>query len=117
MRVCAEAVAQDLDLPNDWLNDGVKGFIVQPPAYHTHPRLPQYDHLKILMPTPEYLLSMKCLASRIGAAQTDYADAKALVKHIGYTKPKQVLALLEEYYPANLIPVRAQYFIEELFHE
>ena len=117
IRVCAEAVAQELGLPNDWLNDGVKGFIETQPPLGQHPNLPQYDHLKLLAPTPEYLLAMKCLASRIGAGQTDYADAKTLVRHLGYQTPEQVMALIEEYYPVAQIPIRARYFIEELFPE
>lgn len=117
MRACAESVARELGLPAEWLNDGVKGFIARPPATQRHPRLPRYDHLNIVMPTAEYLLAMKCLASRVGAGQTDRADAKTLASHLGYTRPEQVHALLEAFYPADMIPARTQYFIEELFHD
>lgn len=45
-------------LREDWLNDAVKGFVVQ------HPQRIFLDapHLKVYVPEPDYLLAMKTLA-------------------------------------------------------
>lgn len=65
IRDLARGIADDLHLPADWLNDGVKGFLS---ARHetTAGNLPQFPHLRLTMPVPEYLLAMKCLAARLG---------------------------------------------------
>ena len=52
IRDLARHIADDLHLPTDWLNDGVKGFIS---ARHetTARNLPQFPHLRLTMPVPE----------------------------------------------------------------
>ena len=66
VRDLARQVGESAGLPANWLNDGVKGYLS---ARHevTSGLLPQFDHLRLTMPTAEYLLAMKCLASRVGA--------------------------------------------------
>ena len=79
MRELAAHVGAAANLPTDWLNDGVKGFLS---ARHevTAGNLPQFPNLRLTMPTAEYLLAMKCLASRLGSAAgeaDDTADIKS----------------------------------------
>src|SRR2546428_1768152 len=52
IRQLARRIAEDLHLPADWLNDGVKGFVS---ARHetTTGNLPQFPHLRLTMPVPE----------------------------------------------------------------
>ncbi|MGH8138706.1 MAG: DUF6036 family nucleotidyltransferase [Steroidobacteraceae bacterium] len=119
IRELAERVAVELHLPNDWLNDGVKGFLS---ARHeiTAGNLPQFPHLRLTMPVPEYLLAMKCMASRIGGTtgeQSDVSDIVFLIRHLGLKSARDVLDIVAQYYPANQISVRAQYLIEGLFDE
>jgi hypothetical protein len=96
-------------LPEDWLNDGVKGFVVE------HPRqiFLELSHLTIFTPDPEYLLAMKCLAARIDS--TDNGDIRFLIKKLGLVSPEQVFGVVQKYYPKNQIRPATQYFIEELF--
>ena len=71
------------------------------------------------MPTPEYLLAMKRLASRIGAVETDADDVKDiifLIKHLKLKNAADVMELASSYYP-DRIPVKAQYLVEGLFAE
>jgi hypothetical protein len=70
------------------------------------------------MPVPEYLLAMKCMAARIGGTAdepSDVADITYLIRHLGFKSAPEVLDLVCRYYPANRIPVKAQYLIESLF--
>jgi hypothetical protein len=118
-RQAARQVAADLDLEEGWLNDGVKGF-VSSRGQVTAEELPQFPALRLAMPTPEYLLAMKCMAARVGSAPgdpSDVADILFLIRHLGLKDAESVLTLVEDYYPREKIPVRTQYLVESLFEE
>ena len=119
IRELAHRIATEQHLPADWLNDGVKGFIS---TRHetTMGNLPQFPHLRLTMPVPEYLLAMKCMAARIGGTAdepSDVTDIVFLVRHLKLKSAKEVLDLVGQYYPANRIPVKTQYLVEGLFEE
>jgi hypothetical protein len=119
IREIAKRVATALHLPDDWLNDGVKGFVS---AKHdtTTGNLPQFPHLRLTMPVPEYLLAMKCMAARIAGTTdepSDIADINFLVRHLELKSASEVLDLVGQYYPANRVPVKTQYLVEGLFDE
>lgn len=119
VREVARDVARHQNLPPDWLNDGVKGFVS---SRHetTVGNLPQFAHLRLTMPVPEYLLAMKCMAARVGGTAgepTDVADIVFLIRHLNLKTANEVLDLVGQYYPANRIPTRTQYLVEGLFEE
>lgn len=119
VREIAERIGSAHQLPKSWLNDGVKGFLS---ARHdtTQGNLPQFTHLRMTMPVPEYLLAMKCMAARIGGTtgeQTDVADIVFLIRHLGLKCAGDVLDIVARYYPANQIPAKTQFLIEGLFDE
>ena len=119
IRELAARIAADQQLPANWLNDGVKGF-VSPRHETTSGNLPQFPHLRLTMPVPEYLLAMKCMAARVGGTTdepSDVADILFLVRHLGLQSAKEVLDLVARYYPENRISVKTQYLIEGLFEE
>jgi hypothetical protein len=119
IRELAAKVGETLSLPSNWLNDGVKGFVS---AKHivTAGNLPQFGNLRLTMPTPEYLLAMKCMASRIGGSQGDADDVQDiihLIRHLALKSSKDVLNIVADFYPPNRIPVKAQFLVESLFEE
>lgn len=119
IRKLAHRVAEEQQLPADWLNDGVKGFVS---ARHetTAGNLPQFPHLRLTMPVPEYLLAMKCMAARLGSTSgegSDVPDILFLIRHLRLTSAQAVLEIVGQYYPANRIPVKTQYLVEGLFEE
>ncbi|MDB6101515.1 MAG: hypothetical protein JWO52_1514 [Gammaproteobacteria bacterium] len=119
IRDIASNIAAELHLPNDWLNDGVKGFL-SPRHETTAGNLPQFPHLRLTMPVPEYLLAMKSMASRIGGTtgeNSDVSDIMFLIRHLGLKSAHDVLDIVAQYYPSNQIPVKTQYLIEGLFDE
>jgi len=72
------------------------------------------------MPTAEYLLAMKCPASRIGAGAgetDDTADIAFLIRHLGLRSSQAVMDIVSVYYPPQRIPVKAQFPVESLFEE
>ncbi|WP_187971473.1 hypothetical protein [Aquibium microcysteis] len=109
-----EAVAIAQQLPHNWLNQGVKR--LAPPIGNPEPNLIPHGHyprealpasglagLRVLLPTPAYLLAMKLLANRgsedVDKIQTDTTDAVALMKVTGIVSRDQIVELLQECYP------------------
>lgn len=119
IRELARRIGEEQHLPLDWLNDGVKGFLS---AQHsvTTGNLPQFPHLRLTMPVPEYLLAMKCMAARIGSTSdeaSDVPDIVFLIRHLRLNSPRAVLDLVRRYYPPERMPVKTQYLVEGLFEE
>jgi hypothetical protein len=119
IRELARRIASEQDLPADWLNDGVKGFISN--RHETiMGNLPQFPHLRLTMPVPEYLLAMKCMAARLGGTAdepSDVIDIVFLVRHLKLKSATEVLDLVGQYYPASRTTVKTQYLVEGLFEE
>jgi hypothetical protein len=119
VREAAAKIAEENDLDNDWLNDAVKGYVSI--RHETvQGNLPQYPNLKLVMPTPEYLLAMKCLASRVETTERgggDVDDIQFLIRHLKLKSPRQVMDIVLAYYPPERIPLKAQYLVESLFEE
>ena len=117
VRELAQRVAVERALPSDWLNDGAKAFIS---ARHetTEADLPQFEGLRLTAPTAEYMLAMKCMASRIAAGPDDpgdVADISFLISHLGLTAATEAHAIVAHYYPEERIPPRAVYLLEDIF--
>ena len=119
IRDLARRIGEEQQLPDNWLNDGVKGDVSA--RHETTPGdLPQFPHLRLTMPVPEYLLAMKCMAARLGGTTgepTDIPDIVFLIRHLGLGSARAVLDVVGQYYPANRIPVKTQYLVEGLFEE
>lgn len=118
IRDAAGKVGAEFGFPDNWLNDAAKGFVS---ARHevVDGNLPQFSNLRLTMPTAEYLLAMKCLASRIGSVENDADDVNDIIFLIKYLQLKsaaEVMDLATSYYPGR-IPIKAQYLLEGLFAE
>jgi hypothetical protein len=114
----AQQVSEEFDLRFDWLNDGVKGFVT-PKGQVTSDGMPKFENLRIMRPTTEYLLAMKCLASRVEdySHQGDKADVITLLRRIGMTDPVAVCDLVAHYYKECMIHPKVRFFIEETIAE
>jgi hypothetical protein len=112
VRQAAAAVAADEDLPVEWLNDAVKGFV--PPGVDQAQRVVyESEYLRVCTASAEHLLAMKVAASRV---ERDRSDLELLVRQLGLTSSDQALgvarACLGPDYP---IPPRAMYLLDEIF--
>jgi hypothetical protein len=112
----AAELAESMGLPGTWLNDGVKGFVSAFPEY-TSEGLPQLPNLRVIRPTAEYLLAMKCMAARAPAYDTqgDREDIAFLIAHIGLRSADDVLAVVEKYYPPDRILPKTHFMLLEIF--
>jgi hypothetical protein len=62
--------------------------------------------------SPRYLLAMKLLASRV---ERDQDDIRTLYRLCDFTTAEEGLRVIEEAYPAYVIPPRTRYLLEEMF--
>ncbi len=111
IRSCAKQMAFDYNLSDDWLNDGVKGFLPGNPKNRSEVLI--LPGIKVWVPEPEYLLAMKVISARVDTSDGD--DIKFLINHLHLKNPAQVFEIVCGYYSENEIPAKARFFIEELF--
>ncbi len=107
----AALVAEQHGLESDWLNDAVKGFLSDREEIEPMLDLP---NLKVFVAAPEYLLAMKCLSMRLGRDETDLRDIRFLMDKLGLQSAEAVLAIVERFYPRNLIQPKTRFALEEL---
>lgn len=111
IRSAAKSVAEKLDLPEDWINDAVKGYLPGTPKKRSV--LLSLDHLTVWVPETEYLFAMKSISARFDSS--DGADIKTLVKELELKSVDRALQIVEQYYPKKQIPPKTRFFLEELF--
>lgn len=106
----AAKVAEDLGLPDDWLNDAAKGFM---PGHDEDARpVPDIQGIEITTASPRYMLAMKLMAMRFGE---DEEDIEVLIHKCDLQSVGEALDLLERMYPTREIPAKTRFFLEELF--
>ena len=105
----AAKVAEDLGLPEDWLNDAVNGFM---PGPDEHPRpVPDVQGIEVTTASPRYLLAMKLMAMRFGE---DDEDIEILLRECGVRSAQAALELLGQVYPQHEPPPKTRFFLEQL---
>lgn len=125
VRAAARSIAEGRDprWPDDWLNDGVKGWLsardgddASRTLLRSYPSEAEVG-LRVFLATPEYLFAMKCLAMRIGGVEQtqDRTDIELLGAHLGIATADHAMDLVSRYYPASRISPKTTYGIEEIF--
>ena len=118
VRQAARLVADQLDLPQDWLNDAAKGFASEKGTFEPLTGF-TFENLRIQTPTAEYLLAMKVMAARvaIGDVRGDKEDITFLARLLGLKGSEEAMDIVEKYYdPARILP-RSIYLLDEIFEE
>ena len=111
IRKLAEEIATEKQLDKNWLNDAVKGYLSPKANFQNFLEL---SHLNVFVPTPDYLLAMKCLAMRLGPEFHDETDVRYLLRYLNITDYQTALNTIQQYYPSNLIPEKTHYALEEI---
>jgi predicted nucleotidyltransferase len=108
LRHWVSMVATELGWPDDWLNDGAKGFVH---GYRAGSVLLSTNGIEVRQLAPEQLLAMKLSAWR---DDTDINDARRLLLEFDNVSLEHVWATLEPF----LIPgqeLKARYALEDLW--
>ena len=118
IRAAAAAVAEDLDLPPDWLNDAAKGFLSPSGEFKAIDAL-DLPNLRVQAPTAEYMLAMKVLAARsgIGGERGDARDIAFLIRLLGLGQASEVMDIVSRYYDPSRILPRSIYLVDEIIEE
>jgi len=111
IRRAALDISEEEILPNNWLNDAVKGFLSESGTFDSYLNLP---NLKVFVASAKYLLAMKSLAMRLGKEFSDEADIRYLLRFLNIENYKEAIEVLEEYYPLSKYPQKTLYALEEI---
>ncbi len=111
VREAAVRVAHRASLPENWLNDAVKGWLSPHGTFDSYLERP---HLQIFVAHPEYLLAMKCMAMRLGEEFHDLDDVRYLLRFLNLTSAADALAIVTRYFAESQIPVKTRLALEEL---
>ena len=111
IRQAVAEIAAELGLSEDWLNDGVKGFVTD----HDQSPVMSFSNLAVYVPEAKYLFAMKAIAARLDS--TDRDDVIHLAKVLGIERLDEALAVIERFYPQQQIRPTTQFFLEEVFGE
>jgi hypothetical protein len=123
VRRLAADMATEFGWDEGWLNDGVKGWLsaidAAPQAKSLFKTYPSEDApgLRVFVAKPEYLFAMKCRAMRVGGVESssDIDDIRLLARSLGITSSNDALALVEKFYPHNVIEAKTKFGLEEIF--
>jgi hypothetical protein len=114
-------IAADEDLPDDWIDSGVRQFLSPKGATYVSqlPELKDLPNLKISFPTADYLIAMKLRSSvraRFGY-EGDLTDLRFLARKKGLRSLEEAQAILDRFFDDEVIPERAAQTLEEVFDE
>lgn len=103
-------IANEHNLNNDWLNDGVKGFIMPTMKQEQYK---QYSNLVVYNIDAKGLLAMKLTSARV--ASKDFDDCLFLMKHLDIKNENELFEIVEKYANPNQLTPRSNFFIQEVF--
>ena len=109
IRKAAGRIAEAHGLRKDWLNYAVKMFLVP----HERRILIDMSHLKVYVPSSDYLLAMKTLSAR--ANTFDRSDIEFLIKILSFGDVDEVLTVVQHYYPHKEVKEATRLLLEEIF--
>ena len=111
VREAAHRVAAKAGVPDDWLNDAVKGFLSPRGAFEPYLELP---HLKVFVAQPSYLFAMKCAALRLGEEFHDLDDVRFLLRYLGLSTVDEALAVVTRYFDEKHLQPKTRLALEEI---
>jgi hypothetical protein len=121
VRRLARDIAEENGWAEDWLNDGVKGFLSEADGRSKRP-FAMYPSeaepgLRVMLANPCYLFAMKWRAMRIGGAEADddVADIRRLAREIGIVDAAAAIELVTSFYPGHRLAPKVRFGLEEMF--
>jgi hypothetical protein len=108
----AAKIAERENLPPDWLNDSVKGFVG---ANAPIEDFISFENLKIQAVSAEYLFAMKLMSARYGEKDND--DILFLMRKLGVSTSERATEILLSFFSPKQILPKTQYMIEEIVEQ
>ena len=110
MRKIFKEIASDYDLDDDWLNDGVKGYVTPSMKFEV---LFEYSNLKVFSANAESLLAMKLTAAR--QDRSDMDDSIVLMKELNIQSEGELFEIISKYAHPKYHTIQSKYFTKEAF--
>lgn len=116
IRIAAQ-VAEEMELPENWLNDQVKMFLAPSEKLRKLPL--QFKGLQLTSPTAGYLLAMKALACRpsLPGYEGDLGDLKFLIRKLEIQHVEEIQEKINDYYPDDVLLPHHRLILENLIEE
>ena len=111
VREAAVRVAARAGVPDDWLNDAVKGYLSPRGDFDPYLELP---NLRVFVARPEYLLAMKCAAMRLGEEFHDLDDVRYLLRYLNIEDVELALSIVTRYFDESMLLPKTRLALEEL---
>lgn len=109
----SKEVASEFNIPENWLNDGVKGFIHKG-EFKPYKKL---SNLIINVASAEFMFALKCFASRYGPESEDINDIKFLARFLDIKNSNEAINVIIRFIPEKLILPKTRYFLMEILGE
>lgn len=114
VREAAARVAGRAGVPDDWLNDAVKGYLSSRGDFVPYLEL---SNLLVFVARPEYLLAMKCAAMRLGAEFQDLGDVRYLLRYLNIERADDAMTIVTKYFDEDHLLPKTRLALEELLSE
>lgn len=105
----AKQIAEIHGLPEDWLNDAVKGFL--PGADPNATTLFERPGISVRVASGRYLFAMKAAAARMGR---DSEDLRFLYAVCGFQSVEEALDCVISYYSSRLLTPKTEMLLREV---
>jgi len=110
MRRIIKDIAIENSLNDDWLNDGVKGFMTNKMKFD---EILKFSNLTVYSIEAEGLLAMKLTSARPDTK--DMEDSVFLMKHLKIDKEGQLFEIINKYMHPKQQSIRSKFFTQEAF--
>jgi len=114
IRQAAARVAAEANVPEDWLNDAVKGYLSPRGDFDPFLELP---HLRVFVARPPYLLAMKCAAMRLGEEFHDVDDVRYLLRYLNISSVCEAIDVVTQYFDESQLLPKTNLALEEILGE
>ena len=111
LREAAARVAAEAKVPENWLNDAVKGYLSPRGDFDPFLELP---HLRVFVARPAYLLAMKCAAMRLGEEFHDLDDVRYLLRYLNISSVSEALDVVTKYFDESQLLPKTKLALEEI---
>lgn len=111
IRQAAARVAAKADVPEDWLNDAVKGYLSPRGDFDPFLELP---NLRVFVARPPYLLAMKCAAMRLGEEFHDLDDVRYLLRYLNISTVSEAMEVVTDYFDESQLLPKTKLALEEI---
>jgi hypothetical protein len=99
VREAAARAAERAKVRPDWLSGAVKALLTAPGD--SAPFFLEFDHLRVMVAKPDYLLAMKCLTMKSNAIFHDEDDVRFLLRLLEIRTVADAEAVINKYHPVD----------------